>query len=60
MSDGQQQVELEKAIKKVNFLSEVLLEHITSFDAKIEEVMAEIDEVVEQKVEQRLKELGHG
>lgn len=45
-------------------LSDVLLEHILSFEEKIDEVAdsfeERIEEIVNARVEKRLKELGHG
>lgn len=50
--------------ERLAHLSDVLLEHILSFEEKIDEVADTFDErinaIVDARVEQRLKELGHG
>lgn len=48
-----------EAAKKLDSLSEVLLEHIVDFDGKLEEVMVmfetTIEQIVERKVEERME-----
>lgn len=57
----------QETAKRLSAISDVLLEHIIDFDAKLDEVMANFESSIEQMVEQkvaervemRLKELGH-
>ncbi|WP_157032984.1 hypothetical protein [Halomonas sp. S2151] len=52
----------QKTAERLGQLSEVLLEHLTSFDQKMNEAIEALDErieeLVEQRINERLKELG--
>jgi len=60
---SQSKLSEQEKTERLGHISDVLLEHVLTFEEKIEEVAdsfdQRIEEIVNERVDKRLKELGH-